>query len=85
MGVSIFSGMITTMGSSVFLFLGKIMLFEKLAVIILSTAAMSFLTSMLFFGAIMHVFGPQYNWGDLLVCDCCKAYNPIGVEAKELE
>lgn len=80
MGVSIFSGMVTTIGSSMFLFLGKILLFEKFAVIIVSTAAMSFLTSMLFFGATMHTFGPQYNWGNLLVCECCMAMNPLEEE-----
>jgi Mn2+/Fe2+ NRAMP family transporter len=84
MGVSIFSGMITTIGSSIFLFLGKILLFEKFAVIIVSTAAVSFLTSMLFFGAVMHIFGPQYNWGNLLVCQCCMAVNPLS-EEKEIE
>lgn len=76
MGVSIFSGMITTTGSAAFLFLGKIMIFEKLGVIVVSTAVVSFLTSMLFFGAIMHSFGPQYMYGNLLVCDCCLAINP---------
>ena len=84
MGVSIFSGMVTTIGSSMFLFLSKIMLFEKFAVIIVSTAAFSFLTSMLFFGATMHTFGPQYNWGNLLVCECCMAINPLK-EEKEIE
>lgn len=80
MGVSIFSGMITTTGSAVFLFFGKVLLFEKFAVIIVSTAAVSFLTSMLFFGATMHTFGPQNNWGNLLVCQCCMAINPLGEE-----
>ena len=76
MGVSIFSGMVTTIGSSIFLFLGRIVLFEKFAMIIVTTSALSFLTSMLFFGATMHTFGPQNNWGNLIVCENCVAIDP---------
>lgn len=76
--MSIFSGMITTVGAAAFLFFGKIVLFEKFAVIIVSTCCVSFLTSMLFFGATMHLFGPENSWGNLIVCDSCYALNPLG-------
>ena len=58
MGTSVFAGMTTTVGAAVFLYLGKIVIFEKFATIIVSTCAISFLTSMLFFGAVMHITGP---------------------------
>mmetsp|Transcript_26883 Transcript_26883/g.40976 ORF Transcript_26883/g.40976 Transcript_26883/m.40976 type:complete len:150 (-) Transcript_26883:58-507(-) len=58
MGVSILSGAITTMGSGVFLFGGVIIFFQKFALMISSTIALSFFTSMLLFGAMMHAFGP---------------------------
>lgn len=82
MGVSIFSGLVTTVGAAAFLFFGKIVLFEKFAVIIVSTCCFSFLTAMLFFGAAMHLFGPQNGWGNLIVCDSCYALNPEGEDAK---
>ena len=86
MGVSIFSGMTTTIGASAFLLLGQIIQFEKFAVIIISTAVFSFLTSMLFFGALMHIFGPQNRWGNLLVCDCCVGMDPTTDErTREME
>lgn len=58
MGVSIFSGTITTFMAGLALFGGKIITFYKFAVIICSTILISFLTSMLFFGALLHTFGP---------------------------
>ena len=71
MGVSIFSGMVTTIGSALFLFLSDILIFKKLGTIIVTTAVFSFLTSMLLFGALMHLFGPQNKWGNLIVCQAC--------------
>lgn len=59
MGVSILSGSITTFGSGVFLFGGKILTFNKFAVLITSTISLSFIVAMLLFGALMHVLGPQ--------------------------
>lgn len=76
MGVSILSGFITTFGSGVFLFGGKIITFNKFAVMITCTISMSFLVSMLLFGAIMHICGPENGFGDL-----CK--NKVEKEAKK--
>ena len=67
MGVSILSGSITTFGSGVFLFGGKIVTFNKFAVLITSTISLSFVVAMLLFGALMHVLGPQRGLGD-----CCR-------------
>ena len=76
MGVSIFSGTITTLGSGVALFGGKMMIFNKFAVIITSTILISFATSMLLFGALCHVLGPVNNFGSITNCCCsqCKTH-----------
>jgi predicted RND superfamily exporter protein len=65
MGISILSGAITTLGSGVFLFGGKIIFFNKFAVLITSTISISFAVAMVLFGAIMHVLGPEDGAGDL--------------------
>mmetsp|Transcript_4511 Transcript_4511/g.7686 ORF Transcript_4511/g.7686 Transcript_4511/m.7686 type:complete len:193 (+) Transcript_4511:2360-2938(+) len=65
MGISILSGSITTMGSGVFLFGGKIIFFTKFAVLITSTISFSFLSAMLLFGALMHILGPEKGFGSL--------------------
>ena len=65
MGVSILSGCITTFGSGVFLFGGKVITFNKFAVMITSTISLSFIVAMMLFGAVMHVLGPQDGFGDL--------------------
>ena len=71
MGVSILSGSITTFGSGVFLFGGKIITFNKFAVLITSTISLSFIVAMLLFGALMHVIGPQDDFGN-----CYKKKSP---------
>ena len=68
MGISILSGTITTLGSGVFLFGGKMVTFNKFAVIITSTISFSFLTAMLLFGSLCHIVGPQDNIGDIYCC-----------------
>lgn len=46
--------------------------FVKFGVIITSTIGISFLTAMLFFGALLHYVGPQEGWGDIFFCNCCE-------------
>lgn len=70
MGVSIFSGTMTTFCAGMALFGAKVLTFQKFALIITCTILISFLTSMLFFGALLHTFGPQHGWCDL--CNCRK-------------
>jgi hypothetical protein len=65
MGVSILSGTITTFGSGAALFGGKVVTFRKFAVLITSTISISFLMSMLLFGAICHICGPENGFGDV--------------------
>lgn len=65
MGVSILSGAITTFGSGIFLFGGQIILFNKFAILICCTIALSFVVAMLLFASFMHILGPQDGVGDL--------------------
>ena len=65
MGVSILSGFITTFGSGIFLFGGQIITFQKFAVLITSTISFSFLVAMTLFGALMHVCGPENEYGNV--------------------
>jgi predicted RND superfamily exporter protein len=65
MGVSILSGTITTLGSGAFLYGGELMMFKKFSIIICSTILLSYLVSMLLFGALMHILGPENGCGDL--------------------
>lgn len=68
MGVSILSGTITTLGCGVALFGGKMITFQKFAVIISGTIAFSFVSAMFLFGALCHVLGPEKGFGNI---DCC--------------
>jgi len=65
MGISILSGTITTFGCGAFLYGGQLMLFKKFSIIICSTILLSYLVSMLLFGALMHILGPEAGCGDL--------------------
>ena len=67
MGVSIFSGAITTFGSGFFLFGGKIIFFVKFAMIITSTVVIAVLYSMVFFMALCLAIGPQGETANLEV------------------
>ena len=59
MGVSIFSGGLTTLGSGVFLFGATIVFFTKFAVIIVTTVIFSLTYSLVFFLAVLHAAGPR--------------------------
>ena len=58
MGVSIFSGAMTTLGSGVFLFGGTIIFFQKFALIITVTVVFSIIYAMVYFMAFLHLAGP---------------------------
>ena len=59
MGVSIFSGAVTTFGSGVFLFGGHMIFFQKFALIITTTVAVSLAYALVYFTAFLHAFGPE--------------------------
>lgn len=52
MGISITSGAITTIGSGLFLYGGKNLIFKKFALLITATIGISFVVSMVLFGAL---------------------------------
>ena len=65
MGVSILSGAITTFGAGSFCSLGTALPVQKMSILIMSTIAISFIVSMVLFGAFMHIIGPQNGCGYL--------------------
>jgi len=65
MGISIFSGAITTIGSGIFLFFATLVFFQKFAVLIIGTIGFSLFFSLVFFSALNHLIGPQKNFGNL--------------------
>ena len=65
MGVSIFSGAVTTLGSGVFLFGGTIIFFKKFALIITMTVVFSSCYALVYFLAFLHVIGPEGKQGDI--------------------
>ena len=94
MGVSIFSGAITTFGAGIFLFGAKIIVFNKFAIMITSTIMFSVLYSLFYFAAIMHAVGPQYDTGNIhcfkkignAVCGkCCKEKGAYQIPESEKE
>ena len=66
MGVSIFSGAVTTFGSGVFLFGGALIFFQKFALIITTTVVFSLMYALIYFLAFLHAFGPQGKHGDIV-------------------
>lgn len=72
MGISIFSGAMTTIGSACFLYGGQMIFFQKFAFIITSTCAIALLYSMVYFIALTHAFGPEGGTGQLNVKKFCK-------------
>ena len=59
MGVSIFSGAVTTFGSGVFLYGGHMIFFQKFALIITTTVFVSLIYALVYFVAFLHAFGPE--------------------------
>lgn len=68
LGISIVSGALTTAGAGFFLLFGTVIIFNKFAILILSTIFFSLMFSLLFFSALMHAFGPENDFGSLLKC-----------------
>lgn len=66
MGISIFSGAMTTLGAGVFLFGGKIVFFTKFGQIIVTTIIASLIYALFYFQAFMHAFGPQNKQGNIM-------------------
>lgn len=67
MGISIFSGATTTLGSAIFLFGGTLVFFTKFAIVITITVLFSLIYSLVFFLALLHAYGPQGLIGNLCI------------------
>lgn len=67
MGISIFSGAVTTLGSGIFLLGGTIIFFERFGLVIIMTVILSLIYSIIFFLAVLHVAGPQGKMGNLCI------------------
>merc|ERR1712059_201843 len=65
MGISIFSGAMTTFGSASFLYGGQTNFFLKFAFIITSTVVLALLFSTVYLIALCHAFGPEGHSGNL--------------------
>ena len=63
MGISIFSGFITTFGCGCFLFFGNFTFFQKFGLLITSTVTFSFIAASCVFGSLCHLFGPEHDTG----------------------
>lgn len=65
MGISIFSGAMTTIGSAAFLFGGKLGFFQKFAFMISTTVILALCYSLIYFIALSHGFGPEGSTGHI--------------------
>ena len=65
MGVSIFSGAMTTFGSACFLYFCQMNFFRKFAFMITTTALLALLFSIVYFVALSHSFGPENASGNI--------------------
>ena len=75
MGISIFSGAMTTIGSAVFLFGGQFAFFQKFAFMISTTVIIALIYSLVYFIALNHGFGPEGDSGNVTraVKQCMKS------------
>jgi len=65
MGVSIFSGYVTTIGSGIFLLNCGFSFFYKFGQTISLTVTFAWLVATFTFGAMMKAFGPEKNFGSV--------------------
>ena len=65
MGISIFSGAMTTIGSASFLLGGTMNIFKKFGFILTTTCAIALVFSLVYFTALSHGFGPEGSTGNL--------------------
>jgi amino acid transporter len=65
MGVSIFSGAITTFGAGIFLLCASTIPYNKFGILLTVSITFSFFIAMLFFGALSHIMGPEEGFGDV--------------------
>lgn len=78
LGISIVSSGATTIGSGVFLVFAKLLLFNKFAILVISTILFSLFFALFFFSAVCHTIGPERNQGNLLyLLKKCRGKNKV--------
>jgi predicted RND superfamily exporter protein len=64
-GISVFSGACTTLGSAIFMLAAKILFFSQFGIFIFCTIALSILYALFFFTTALALIGPEGNTGSL--------------------
>ncbi|XP_028402921.1 protein dispatched homolog 3-like [Dendronephthya gigantea] len=64
-GISVFSGACTTLGSSIFMLAAKILFFSQFGIFIFCTIALSILHALFFFTTVLALIGPENETGSL--------------------
>ena len=64
-GISVFSGACTTLGSAVFMLAAKILFFSQFGIFIFCTIALSVIYALFFFTTVLAMIGPEGNTGSL--------------------
>lgn len=78
MGLSIFSGYISTLGGAIFLITCEIGFFIKFGQTIAITVTFAFIISTFTFGALMHAIGPEGTFGNICLPKWCSCKNLLG-------
>ena len=64
-GISVFSGACTTLGSAVFMLAAQILFFSQFGIFIFCTIALSIIYALFFFTTVLAMIGPEGNTGSL--------------------
>jgi predicted RND superfamily exporter protein len=64
-GISVFSGACTTLGSSIFMLAAKIIFFKQFGIFIFCTIGLSILYSLILFTTVLAMIGPEGETGSL--------------------
>ena len=65
LGISILSGSLTTIGSTIILYFCVLIMFAKFADLVIFTIVLSLFYSLAFFAALCHAIGPMGNFGNI--------------------
>ena len=65
-GISVFSGACTTLGSSIFMLAAKIIFFQQFGIFIFCTISLSILYSLILFTTVLAIIGPEGEVGSLV-------------------
>merc|ERR1711907_150672 len=72
MGFAVINGGITTIGAAALMCACYITFFQKFGIVILVTVFQALVQALVFFSAMMAIFGPQGTYGDVSLGSCFK-------------